>query len=211
MDNPDRNLEIEIKLQLGSFTEYLKLIGYLGNIESEDHLVSCFFDSEDRQLSAAGWALRVRVHNDRGLVTVKGIPTESSMAVVRQEIEAEIGRGTALEIVNLQVNVLDLSVEPIAFIREKFPSLSLAKLVTFRTTRQRKDYKIGDYRYTLEIDKTEYIDGSVDYELEVELPGTERIVTVEDNLRKLFASLGIPFVKQSESKFARALEHSRHI
>jgi uncharacterized protein YjbK len=210
MNRADENLEIEIKLQLGNFTDYLKLIGFLGNIDSEDHQENCFFDTEDRQLATAGWALRVRVSDGKGLVTVKGLPSsEAGSAVVRQEIEAAIPRSAALDITHLQSDILELSVEPIAFIKEKFPGIKLAKLINFRTVRQRKNYKIGDYHYVLEIDKTEFVDGSVDYELEVELPDTEQVVTVEDSLRKLFNSLAIPFQKQTESKFARALQHAR--
>ena len=209
MNRADENLEIEIKLQLGNFTDYLKLIGFLGNIDAEDHQENCFFDSEDRRLATAGWALRVRVSDGKGLVTAKGMPSETSTAVVRQEIEAPIPRSAALDIVHLEADILDLSIEPIAFIKEKFPGIRLAKLLNFKTLRQQKNYKIGDYHYVLEIDKTEFADGSVDYELEIELPDTDRVITVEDSLRKLFNSLAIPFQRQTESKFARALQHAR--
>ena len=57
-DSKNINKEIEIKLDLGSFTNYLKLIGFLGQIELEDRHINSFFDTEDNQLSQKGWALR---------------------------------------------------------------------------------------------------------------------------------------------------------
>ncbi|MBK7142627.1 MAG: CYTH domain-containing protein [bacterium] len=209
MGDAVKQLEIEIKLKLESFTDYLKLIGYLGQIESEDHHINAFFDTEDRQLARAGWALRVRAENKRGLVTIKSIPTTEGAAVVRQEIEAEIPRGVAYEVIGLRENLLDIQIMPIDYLKQQFPNMTLAKLIQFENVRQKKLFRIGGDNYLLEVDKTMYTDGSVDYELEVELHDMERIETVEDHLRKLFASLAIPFEHQTESKFARALKRAK--
>lgn len=201
--------EIEIKLNLGSFTNYLKLMGFLGQTEKEERHLNAFFDTEDRKLSAAGWALRVRAENHRGLVTIKSIAKETGSAFIRQEIEAEISRSEALDILALQVDVMDLPVLPVEYLTEKLGRLEVMILVKFENLRQKKFFKIADYTYLLEIDKTEFGDGSVDYELEVELPDTSRLETVEDSLRRMFGSLSIPFETQSESKFARALKRAK--
>ena len=55
-----KNLEIEIKLQLSCFTDYLKLLGFLGPLDEARHQLNGFFDTADRRLSHEGWALRVR-------------------------------------------------------------------------------------------------------------------------------------------------------
>jgi uncharacterized protein YjbK len=81
----------------------------------------------------------------------------------------------------------------------------VARLVQFENVRQKKLFKIGDQNYMLEVDKTEFNDGSVDYELELELSDTARLDTIEANLRKLFITLDIPFINQKESKLVRAL------
>jgi uncharacterized protein YjbK len=209
MSDTAKQMEIEIKLKLESFTDYLKLIGYLGQIESEDHHINAFFDTEDRQLARAGWALRVRAENKRGLVTVKSIPTTEGSAVIRQEIEAEIPRGVAYEIIGLREELLSVAILPVEFIKKQFPDLTLAKLIQFENIRQKKLFRIGGDNYLLEVDKTMYTDGSVDHELEVELSDIERRESVEDHLRKLFASLAIPFEHQAESKFARALKRAK--
>ncbi len=198
--------EIEIKLQLASFTDYLKLIGFLGQVEREEHHVTGFFDTEDRRLAADGWALRVRAEDERGLITLKSETVRPSLAAIRDEVESEITRGQALEVLGLRRDIMTFANEATEFIRERWGDASVSKLVHFENVRQKKPFKIGDYSYVLEIDKTEFSDGSVDYELELELPDQSRIDTVEHHLRKLFESLGIPFVVQTESKLARALK-----
>lgn len=202
------NREIEIKLDLGVFTNYLKLIGFLGQIDKEERQLNAFFDTEDRQLAKAGWALRVRAENGRGLVTIKSIAVEEGDAFIRQEIEAEIGRGEALDILALQRDVMSLDIIPIQYLKDKVGEVAVMVLVKFENVRQQKSFKIGDHSYFLELDKTEFSDGSVDYELEVELADTSRLDTVTACLHKLFESLGIPYARQTESKFARALHRA---
>ena len=201
--------EIEIKLNLGSFTNYLKLMGFLGQTEKEERHLNAFFDTEDRQLSKAGWALRVRAENTRGLVTIKSIAKESGSAFIRQEVEAEITRSVALDILALQSDVMNQPVLPIEYLIEKIGRLDVMILVKFENLRQTKAFKIADHNYLLEIDKTEFGDGSVDYELEVELPDISRVETVDTGLRRVFSSLAIPYEVQSESKFARALKRAK--
>lgn len=206
MSGQNQNIEIEVKLKLDSFCEYLKLVGFLGNPDREMRQINCFFDSEDHRLMADGWAFRVRAEDNRGLVTLKGATTEDhALAVVREEIEAEIDRSTAVSVIGLQTEVLSLAIEPVAYVKKTWPKVELSKLVQFTNTRQLKEFKIGDYTYMLELDRTEYADGSVDYELEMELDQPQQAEIVIPSLQKLFASLDIPFERQDETKFARAL------
>ncbi len=206
---PNIGREIEIKLDLGSFTNYLKLLGFLGKIENEDFQQNGFFDSADRQLAQSGWALRVRVEKKRGLVTIKSIPVKPGLAVVRQEIETEIPRREALDILNGEMDVMGLQVMPIEYIKDKIAKVKVSSLVKFDNHRQKKLFKIDDASYMLEIDKTEFSDGSSDYELELEMSDTGRLDAIEAALRRLFSQLDIPFVKQSESKFGRALKRAK--
>lgn len=210
MNAHSQNLEIEIKLRLESFTEYLKLLGFLGSPDRELHQINCFFDSEDNTLHKAGWVIRVRAEDDRGLVTLKGTDSEEhELAVMREEVEAVIGRGEAMSIINLERDILSLDAEPVRFVRKNWPGLALSRQVQFSNTRQLKNYKIGDYSYVLELDRTEYADGTVDYELEMELDQPERTEVVIPSLQKLFASLDIPFERQEQTKLERALLRSR--
>lgn len=203
-----RNVEIEIKLQLESFTDYLKLVGFLGSIDSEKHHENGFFDSQDARFKKGGWAVRVRAESERGLITVKSVGSHSGLAVIREEIEAEVDRGTAVEILNGYSDLMDIDCEPVRFIKKTFPKCAPSKIIQFRNDRQFKRFRIGDYDYVLEIDKTTFADGSVDYELEVEIAQRDQLEVVEDRLRKMFESLGIPFERQDRSKLARALERA---
>ena len=208
-DKEYMNREIEIKLDLGSFTNYLKLLGFLGRIEQEERHLNVFFDTEDRQISQSGWALRVRAENNRGLITIKSIPSGKGLAVVRQEIETEIPRSKALEIINLQSDVMAQEIMPIQFLKNTIGDVPVMRLVKFENLRQKKLFKFGECNYLMEVDKTEFSDGSVDYELELELPSTDVVDSVENQLRSLFNSLDIPFIKKEESKFHRALEKAK--
>jgi uncharacterized protein YjbK len=197
--------EVEIKLDLGSFTNYLKLMGFLGQVDREVRQYNGFFDTEDHRLSQLGWALRIRAEDHRGLVTVKSTTSEVGDAFVRDEIEAEIPRSRAIDCLNLNTDVMGFDLEPIRFVREQLGPVPVAVLVKFDNLRQSKVFRFGDYDYTLEIDSTEFADGSVEYELEVELPDTGKVEVVTDSLRKMFSSLGIPYQGQTESKYYRAL------
>ena len=209
IDSHRMGREIEIKLNLDSFTNYLKLLGFLGQIEREERHQNAFFDTEDRKLAEAGWALRVRAEDNRGLVTIKSIATRSGAALIRQEMEAEISRAEAFDCLALQRDVMSFPVVPIDYLKDKLGELTLMVLVKFENLRQKKFFKISDHTYVFEIDKTEFGDGSVDYELEVELPDTDRLETVDDALRKMFSTLAIPFEHQTASKFARALQRAK--
>jgi uncharacterized protein YjbK len=201
--------EIEIKLNLDSFTNYLKLIGFLGRIEHEENHFNGFFDTEDRKLAKAGWALRVRAENKRGLITIKSIGSQPGVAVVREEVESEVPRGEAFDILELRRDVMEQAVIPVTYIKEKIGAVAVSRLVTFHNIRQKKLFKIGDHNYMLEIDKTEFNDGSVDYEMELELGDLTTLECIDDQLRKLFQSLDIPFERQTQSKLARALLKAR--
>ncbi len=200
--------EIEIKLNLESFTNYLKLIGFLGKIDKEEQQVNGFFDTEDKKLASDGWALRVRAEDRVGLVTLKGMNTADDIASVRDEIEEEIPHGLALEILELKYDVMSLDIEPIRYVKDTWGDIAVAKLVHFENNRKVKAFKICDYMYDLLLDTTHFPDGSVDYELEVEVDNEQQVEVVHDYLQKLFTSLQIPFQVQEKTKYARALERA---
>ena len=150
-----------------------------------------------------------RTNGLTGLVTVKDSGHQTGSAMVRREIEAEIPRSEAMDILNLRIEPLNMAVTPVDFIRKEFPDVKLAKLIQFNNVRQRKTCQLGDKNYVFEIDKTEFSDGSVDYEVEIELTDVSQIEYVENDLRKLFDSLNIPYARQTESKLARALKKAK--
>lgn len=200
--------EIEIKLDLGSFTNYLKLLGFLGQIEREEQHYNAFFDTADRALGKKGWSLRVRVESDCGRITLKGAKSRQEGASVRDEIESEISRTLANEIINAKADVMELEHEPIVRARNIIGKKAVETVVQFENVRKKKAMRLEDYEYIFEVDMTEFPDGSVDYELELELPDVSRIEWVSQRLERIMSSLDIPFEHQPESKFARALKRS---
>jgi len=200
------DLEIEIKIQLGSFTDYLKLLGYLGPIDREEHHLNAFFDSPERDLAKAGYVLRVRSTDKSGSITVKSLVSQTEALAVRQEIIAEVGSIMARALIDGHASLMALDAEPVAFVRKQFPKFQPALLLQFRNERHVKKFRIGDYDYNLEIDKTDFADGSSEYELEVELADQSHYDTVSNGLARMFQSLAIPFVGQTRSKFERALD-----
>ena len=205
MTEHENDIEIEIKLKLTSYAEYLKLVGYLGQMDHEEHLVNSFFDTPEKALWKTGWAYRVRVTNDTGLVTLKGKATVSGSAAIRPEIQEQINRSLASSIVADRHDPLDLECRPTDYVKTKLGISSLIKTVHFEILRQVKHQTINDQKYTFEIDTTSFADGTSDYELEIELSDESQIETAERDLARLFGRLNIPFEVQSESKYARAL------
>lgn len=202
------DLEIEVKIRLESFADYLKLLGCLGPIDREEHHVNAFFDSADRQLSKAGYALRVRASEQFGEVTLKGRSSGSDDLAVRQEINGAIEAGLARSLIAGHVDVMSLKLEPIAVVCEKFPDLEPELWLQFKNHRMVKAYRIGDHDLLLEIDKTEFADGSIEYEVEIELESEDQHEAVIDSLRHLFHSLEMDFATQPKSKFERALDRA---
>lgn len=199
------NLEIEIKVQLESFTDYLKLLGYLGPVDREEHHLNAFFDSPERKLGKAGYALRVRSSDQYGSVTLKSLVSQTEALAVRQEMIGDIGSAMARSIIDGHADVMSLDAEPVAFIRKQFPNLKPKLMLKFKNERHVKRYRIGDHEINLEIDRTEFCDGSNEYELEVELSDRSQFETVRNGLAHMFQSLAIPFISQTKSKFERAL------
>ena len=201
-----KEMELEIKLRLDSFPDYLKLLGFVGSIDNRSVQTNAFFDDHKRTLQKEGWALRVREQQDLAIVTLKGTATRDRGLTVRREMEAEIDRSLARELIHGTASLIDQKVEPVRYVCDELSVTALQKVVQFQNERQTKDFRIGDYDYLLEIDKTSFQDGSVDYELEVELDRRDQYDVVVDRLQKMFSSLGIDFNYQADSKFKRALQ-----
>jgi uncharacterized protein YjbK len=60
----------------------------------------------------------------------------------------------------------------------------------------------------LEVDRTEYSDGSIDYELEVELSEKTQYKAIMDIIGEIFNKAQVPIAYQTDSKYARALRKS---
>ncbi len=201
--------EIEIKVDLGSFSNYLKLLGHLGSTGQEEHQQNFFFDTTDHLLKNRGWALRLRTTDSQAFVTLKGTTSQAGAAAVREEIESEIPLALGGQVARSEKSILMVIAEPIERIRPLVQERELIPLISFDNFRKTHPYRLNDGEYQFEVDRTEFADGHVDYELEIEVEAHTKVYGLVHELSRLFASLEIPFVLQTESKLARALDHPR--
>ena len=205
-DTKNKITEIELKLSLPSFADYLKLIGFVGEVDSSISQKNIFYDSQDREISALGYALRMRIELSRAIVTLKSTTVQKGKAAIRMEMEETITIEQAMHI-EKNNNLLELDIYPIQQLLSQTKKIKTLKaIVQFKNERIKKEILLGDNSYLFEVDKTTYANGQIDYELEVELPDIDTIDSAEADFQKLFKILEIEFFTQKKSKFERALE-----
>lgn len=203
--------ESELKVVLESFADYLKLVGSLAPIDSEIIQKNAFFDTSDRVLGNDGWVLRVRTEtysftgDSRGLVTLKGLDTGAAEFTERTEIEQSIEHDLAEQLIVGAADLFDYALEPVDYLSRRYGRLTLSRLFKFTNIRKTKQQSIGRLQYLLEVDKSEFADGAVDYELEIEVNDSADQPLVAVQIKKLLQSLGLHFQIQKASKFERAL------
>lgn len=198
--------EIELKLLLPSFTDYLKLIGFIGEADSSTCQKNIFYDNDERTISSLGYALRMRIELSRAIVTLKSTTIQKGKVAIRNEIEETIPVEQAI-LIEKENNLLELDIYPIQKLLSQTKDLiALKPIVQFKNERIKKEILLGENKYMFEIDKTTYANGQIDYELEVELADISAIDIAEADFQKLFKILEIEFFMQKKSKFERALE-----
>lgn len=198
--------EIELKLNLVSEENYQRLLSHF-----EKHIemsqTNIFYDTADRLLLKNKWALRLRSENNKGFITAKGVSSKSGAASIRDEIEIEIGSEKVNNIIESPNKIFDYVSSDFDFIKDFIQDAPLVKLVEFNNIRQRIEYAgASGESYLLEIDRTKFQNGRIDYELEVELEDAGKISDAEKAIKRLLESLSIEYQVESKSKFARALE-----
>jgi uncharacterized protein YjbK len=208
--NPILTREIEIKLNLLCENNYLKLLEYLRANDmtaTEIPQKNYFFDTDQSSLSKAGWALRIRIENDRATITAKGSATEKTEGlVIRPETtsqlalkDAESSISSGLPLSALPPNLIDLL--------DKYIDGGVLKTrLSFANRRTAVNFVNAGQKLVFEVDRTEFCDGSIDFELEVELPHTDNYQKAIDIITSIFNGLDIPILFQKEGKFARALK-----
>lgn len=198
--------EIEIKLDLQKEENYNKLIKRFGLTEKPIRQENYFFDSENMDLSKNGWALRLRVEKDKSSLALKGTTTHSSNGLaIRDEIETIIPDETAQKYAENGLRGSNLPDNIIKIIRPIVNINDLSQRLNFANDRYRVNYS-GAIDMLFEIDRTEFFDGSIDYELEVELEDQLYYQKALGEISSFLDSVQIVTVFQKQSKFARALK-----
>jgi len=199
--------EIEIKLDLQSEENYNKLIERFGIKVKPTRQENYFFDSANMDLSKNGWALRLRVEENKSSLTLKGKAAKSSGGLaIRDEIEVLIPDETAQKYVINGLKDANIPDEIAQIIRPIVNPRDLIQKLYFVNNRYRVNFSGGDIDLLFEIDKTEYADGSIDYELEIELEDQLFYQKALGGITTFLDSVQIVSVFQKHSKFARALK-----
>ncbi|MFH2036639.1 MAG: CYTH domain-containing protein [Candidatus Zixiibacteriota bacterium] len=198
--------EKEIKLDLDNEENYKRLIGHFKNITTVIQ-INTFFDTAENDLMNSGWALRIREIEGQFFITAKGMNRKGSLKLaIRPEIQEEIGKQKATVMLAEGFTKNDLPAQILEELNDIIMHDKFMKLVTFNTKRTTIAYETNSYSVQLEIDKTEYADHTVDYELEIEIPVADIQDKVIEQVRALLERLNIPFIFQKYSKFGRALK-----
>jgi len=198
--------EIEIKLDLQNEENYFKIIRRFEIIEKPKRQENIFFDSGNLDLSQNGWALRLRKEKDKSCFTIKGITADSSGGMaIRDEIEVSISDETAQTYIENGLQLENIPDEIAHIVLPILDTNELFRRLRFVNERYRVNYSTGQTDLIFEIDKTKYADGTIDYELEVELENRLLYQKVLDEISSFLKSLQIDTVFQKQSKFDRAL------
>ena len=115
------NEEIEIKLELSSFAEYLKLLGFIGHPDNEFCQRNFFYDSVDNRLSKEKITLRVRQDPEYGIVSLKGEATYLAQAAIRAETETHIELNITNDIIQGGKRYLKFGYKTCGTDKEKIP------------------------------------------------------------------------------------------
>jgi len=199
--------EIEIKLDLQKKDNYDKLIERFGITEKPTRQENYFFDSENMDLSKSGWAFRLRIEENKSSLTLKGTSTRSSDGLaIRDEVEISIPDEKAQKYAENGIRSGNIPNEIAQIIKPIGKPGDLIQKIYFINDRFRVKFPGDDIDLLFEIDKTEFVDGSIDYELEVELKDQLIYQKALGIIMTFLDSVQIVTVFQKQSKFARALK-----
>ncbi len=207
--NNEMDHESEIKIDLGNELNYRRLIDFCATAGQTIKQDNYFFDTDDRALLNCHWAVRVRIEADTASLTLKG-PKEKSPAglAMRPELIAEISVAKAQSLLADGIAVAELPEKFQPFLSSEIAGKTLRSNISFVNYRITSPWTVNNLNLTLEIDRTVFSDGAIDYELEIELPEARLFQIVVEALPSFLSRLGIPLVFQPESKLARALKRN---
>ncbi len=229
MKPPSR--EIEFKFGVPGNQAFYQLVAHLEFPESVlaegVTQVNHFFDSPSLCLHKKHIAIRLREEKDKNLLTVKGEktlqPNENSVLTNRVEEEVAIPRKTA-------VDLLHGSITPQKAIRDHFKGKSASILTMINTAcNDQRLVHIGEFsnirihlppvtlsgvdsndKLEFELDTSTFPDGSIDYEIEIEIAEHIDAALVESALVELLQQAGIKWhiAPSKAERFFAALTNS---
>lgn len=232
--SPDRAEphEVELKLGLPTAAAYARLRDALdaaGRFRCALRQENLYLDGAGGELTGATISVRVRVEREdrsrRTVLTVKAGQVRRGAVMDRAEWECEL----VLDVEALRADpsmLLAQDLGPVQALRRLSPETKALRLLG-GINNERRVYRVplrlppaeatppdraAPFETIWELDRTEFPDGSIDHELEVELgglpPGVRAELAVEAVQVEL-ARLGVPTVEQPQTKQARFRERVR--
>jgi len=217
-----RPKESEIKLALTE-EEIARLRPRLGEPASRLRQVNYFYETPGDDLAGVRASLRVREERhvdgtaEKLTLTVKEAGVRAGALMVRPEMEAEIEPPVWDAIRSGERHFADINLAPIGRLKEllaNFARLEIVLLGKFETERDVFRFKpdvrttsgtnlwAGDAPLEVLLDRVSYPDGSVEWELESELPQAEAGKAVRI-LRVLFSQVDIDWRPSAHGKYVR--------
>lgn len=209
--------EVELKYRFPDQQSFELLLKFIGGEQKIERQINSLYDTPDLKLKAQHIFLRIRKSNEKFKFTCKAAPENiakpSELLSIHDEWEQVIDSPDQ---------------DPISLLTQTWPHesesskqtrLSLLRRVqkiigneqpvlvgSFQNTRTHVPYTIGSHKLDLEFDATDFGDGQVDYELELELPESLEPELAQAELDKLFKRLDIktgPSTGKAERLFSK--------
>lgn len=187
--------EVELKFKIASRGDFLDLRDspQWGKRGTEKGQVNHYFDTVDLRLVKAGALLRIREEGDCTLTLKCGREVSPGLFDSR-EIDSPIGWRILKAAMEEPRSLLDLPLDPIHELKERFGLPPLIFVGTLTNERVRRDH--GGFR--LEVDRLIFPDRSEEYELEIETHDT-------GGAMELVSRLGLRLEPQRLTKLERLL------
>lgn len=201
-ENNELPCERELKVRLACESDWAKVALALGGAGLTKRQVNYYFDTADRELSRRRCMLRIREVGGACVLTYKrGLALDGGFfqaveieAAVNQSLLAGLEEGAALA----ASSVLEAS-EPFQQMRRD--GVVGALLYQGAMVNERQVFGL-DGGEKLELDRTDFGAGRVDYEIEMETPNREGALNF---VQRLCARADVAFSLQGETKYERFL------
>jgi hypothetical protein len=218
----DTHQEIELKRLLVGEGAADRLVATLGPVTADVTQTNHFFDTSDGRLRQQRFSVRLREEDGRFILTAKAPSRGVGGSVsARTEAEAEVETPAAQQI-------LEGTLDPAATLRQRATDPAFSELWQgLEAARAGQPlHRVGQFQnrrrivavvlppalaLRVEVDQTQFPDGRVDEEAEIEIPDAELASTVEAWLEQRAIEAGIE-TRGSSSKLGRfhaALEEQR--
>ena len=194
-------MELELKYKLLGESDYNKLRDYLDNKTSGMLLQqrNFYYDTEDMLLIKNNAILRARIENEKVIITFKQQKGKKQGFFISDEIENNVSLEDINRVFSGKIPIIQLCGDNRENVEKLLENKELTLIGTFEN--KRIVYYIDDIK--LELDKVDYGNGIVDYEIETESEDEKK---VREFLDTLLQSLSVRYQLQDKTKYQRFFE-----